>query len=37
MGDAGNDPIVYGDSGACPELGGETYTLNGGGYLMPAS
>jgi hypothetical protein len=31
----GNGHIVYYDASACPELGGLTYTLTGGGSLQP--
>lgn len=33
----GNGHTVYYDSAASPELGGKTYTLNGGGALQPAT
>jgi hypothetical protein len=33
----GNGYTVYYDASACTGLGGQTYTLNGGGYLKPAS
>jgi hypothetical protein len=32
-----NGHTVYYDTSACPELGDEAYTLNGGGTLQPAS
>jgi hypothetical protein len=32
----GNGHTVFYDSGVCTELGGQTYTLSGGGYLQPA-
>ena len=32
----GNGHTVYYDASACPDLGGATYTLNGGGALTPA-
>jgi len=32
----GNGHTVYYDAAACPELGGLTYTLVGGGTLQPA-
>jgi hypothetical protein len=31
----GNGYTVYYDASACPDLGGNTYTLVGGGYLKP--
>ncbi|MEQ8169713.1 MAG: hypothetical protein ABRQ38_12550 [Candidatus Eremiobacterota bacterium] len=31
----GNGYTVYYSSSGCPELGGQTYTLNGGGSLVP--
>lgn len=33
----GNGHTVYYDKNACSELGGQTYTLSGGGYLKPAN
>lgn len=33
----GNGHIVYYDAASCPELGGLTYTLSGGGTLQPAN
>ena len=33
----GNGHTVYYDASACPALGGQTYTLNGGGTLKPAN
>ncbi len=33
----GNGHTVYYDAAANPALGGQTYTLNGGGVLKPAS
>jgi len=33
----GNGHTVYYNSGACSALGGQTYTLNGGGELKPVS
>jgi len=33
----GNGHTVYYDASASPALNGQTYTLNGGGYLKPAS
>lgn len=33
----GNGHTVYYNQSACSALGGTTYTLNGGGYLKPAS
>lgn len=33
----GNGHTVYYDASASPDLGGKTYTLNGGGTLQPAS
>ena len=33
----GNGFTVYYDAAANSDLGGQTYSLNGGGYLMPAS
>jgi hypothetical protein len=33
----GNGHTVYYDQEACPELDGQTYTLNGGGTLTPAN
>jgi hypothetical protein len=32
----GDGHTVYYDASACPALGGQTYTLNGGGTLQPA-
>jgi hypothetical protein len=32
----GNGHTVYYDAAACPDLGGQTYLLNGGGTLQPA-
>jgi hypothetical protein len=32
----GNGHAVYYDASTCPDLGGATYTLNGGGVLTPA-
>lgn len=32
----GNGHTVYYDQSACPALGGQTFSLNGGGYLKPA-
>ena len=31
----GNGHTVYYDAGACPALGGQTFTLSGGGTLQP--
>lgn len=33
----GNGHTVYYQASACSELGGQTYTLSGGGYLMPSN
>jgi hypothetical protein len=33
----GNDHTVYYDKSACPALGGQTYTLEGGGTLKPGN